>query len=77
MWIENLTPRETEILICTARHYTAEETAKELYITVNTVKTHLRSIYSKMGVTGRSSAIREATTRGLLTITVTTTLKET
>lgn len=37
-----------------------EEIAAELYVSVNTVKTHLRSIYRKLAVSRRSDAVRRA-----------------
>ena len=36
------------------------EIASELYVSVNTVKTHVKSIYRKLDVTGRREAIRKA-----------------
>ena len=39
------------------------EVASELHISVNTVKTHLKSIYRKLAATHRSEAVRRA--RGL------------
>lgn len=37
-----------------------EEIATELYVSVNTVKTHLRSIYRKLSVSRRRDAVRRA-----------------
>lgn len=42
-----LTPRETEVWILRSIHYSYEEIAEELFITLNTVKRHLKSIYAK------------------------------
>ncbi|HEX6026182.1 MAG TPA: LuxR C-terminal-related transcriptional regulator, partial [Solirubrobacter sp.] len=36
------------------------EIANELFVTTNTVKTHLRSIYRKLGVAGRREAVERA-----------------
>ena len=36
------------------------EIATEMYLSVNTVKTHLRSIYRKLSATHRSEAVRRA-----------------
>jgi two-component system, NarL family, nitrate/nitrite response regulator NarL len=38
----------------------------KLYITASTVKTHLRHIYEKLGVSDRASAVAEGMRRGLL-----------
>ncbi|MGW9426190.1 helix-turn-helix transcriptional regulator, partial [Streptomyces koyangensis] len=45
---------------------TAEEIAADLCVSVNTVKTHLRGIYRKLGVTTRRDAVTAAHTHGLL-----------
>jgi LuxR family maltose regulon positive regulatory protein len=42
------------------------EIAAELYVSVNTVKTHQRAVYRKLGATGRREAVRRARTLGLL-----------
>jgi LuxR family transcriptional regulator, maltose regulon positive regulatory protein len=58
--VEPLTEREQEVL----RHFcgmlSTAEVAAEMYISVNTVKTHLKSIYRKLAATHRSEAIRRA-----------------
>jgi len=54
---EALTPRELEVLQALARGLKNEEIAKELFITEKTVKSHLGSIFSKLGVNDRSQAI--------------------
>jgi DNA-binding CsgD family transcriptional regulator len=43
----DLTPREAEIWILYRSHYTYKEIATELYITVNTVKKHMKNIHAK------------------------------
>jgi LuxR family maltose regulon positive regulatory protein len=40
--------------------------ASTLYISHNTVKTHIRAVYQKLGVASRSEAIRRAVDLGLL-----------
>src|SRR6266700_3113142 len=57
---EGLTPREVEVLRLLARGLTNAQIAEELVVSLLTVKAHLRSIYSKVGVTSRSAATRYA-----------------
>jgi DNA-binding NarL/FixJ family response regulator len=51
-----LTQREREILTLTARGFSNKEMANRLFISENTIKTHLLAIYRKLGVTGRMGA---------------------
>ena len=44
----------------------AGEIASDLYVSVNTVKAHLRSMYRKLGVSNRREAVERARTVGLL-----------
>lgn len=57
---EKLTLREGEVLRLLARGLTNTQIAEELMVSQLTVKAHLRSIYSKLGVTSRSAATRYA-----------------
>ena len=43
-----------------AQMMTTEEIAADLYLSVNTVKTHLKGVYRKLAVTRRSAAVRRA-----------------
>jgi LuxR family maltose regulon positive regulatory protein len=45
---------------------TAREIAAEFMVSVNTVKSHIRSIYAKLGVSSRRDAVLHAHDRGLL-----------
>ena len=63
---EPLTHRETEVLTLIARGLTNTEVAHRLTISPNTVHAHLYSIYSKLGVSGRTAAARLAFEAGLL-----------
>jgi LuxR family maltose regulon positive regulatory protein len=55
-----LTVRETVILRYLSSTLTNSETAAELSLSVNTVKSHQHSVYRKLGVTGRRDAVRRA-----------------
>jgi LuxR family transcriptional regulator, maltose regulon positive regulatory protein len=61
-----LTPREVQLLRELPSLATIEEIAATLYVSVNTVKTHLRNVYRKLGVTSRREAVVMARQRGLL-----------
>ena len=58
--IEPLSDREREVLQHLAGMLSTVEIAGEMYISVNTVKTHLRSIYRKLSVAHRGEAVRRA-----------------
>jgi DNA-binding NarL/FixJ family response regulator len=53
----SLTDREREILACAAAGRSNKEIADQLYVSVDTVKTHLHHIYQKLSVGGRVEAI--------------------
>ncbi|MEQ1847827.1 MAG: response regulator transcription factor, partial [Nitrospira sp.] len=55
--IASLTDREQEILVCAAAGRSNKEIADQLYVSVETVKTHLHHIYQKLSVGGRVEAI--------------------
>jgi len=52
--LENLTPREQEVTWLTARGYTNRQIAKELVISPETVKTHIRHVLEKLGVRNKA-----------------------
>jgi ATP/maltotriose-dependent transcriptional regulator MalT len=60
-----LSERERMVLVYVERQLTVAQIAAELFISPNTVKTHLRRLYSKLGVTTRDEAIRKARSLGL------------
>lgn len=64
--LPRLTPTETEVMDRLAQGKTNRVIAKEMFISINTVKTHVRSIFQKLGVNTRASAVRLATAAGLL-----------
>lgn len=49
-----LTARETEVLILIAQRKTRAEMEQELFLSQNTVKTHVRHVYAKLGVHSRA-----------------------
>ncbi|MBC8046177.1 MAG: response regulator transcription factor [Fimbriimonadaceae bacterium] len=55
-----LSVRESEILLLISKGFTNESIAKELFISLNTVKTHIANIFIKLDVKNRTSAIAEA-----------------
>ncbi len=63
----DLTERELELLALLATDLTNREIAQRLFISHNTVKSHLRVIYRKLGVASRTDAIAVATRLGVLT----------
>jgi LuxR family transcriptional regulator, maltose regulon positive regulatory protein len=63
---DRLTAREQALLAELPSMRTAEEIAHTMFVSVNTVKTHLRGIYRKLGVSHRRDAITVARQRGLL-----------
>jgi LuxR family transcriptional regulator, maltose regulon positive regulatory protein len=59
--IEQLTPRELAVLRMLPLRMSNREMAAQLYISVNTLKTHVRAIYRKLDAPHRSAAVRRAT----------------
>ena len=58
--VEPLTQREREVLRFLATRLTVREIADELYLSVNTLKFHLKAIYRKLGVNSRAEAAEAA-----------------
>ena len=61
-----LSDREMAVLELLPTLLTAREIAAEFTVSVNTVKSHIRSIYAKLGVSSRRDAVLRAQDRGLL-----------
>jgi two-component system nitrate/nitrite response regulator NarL len=61
-----LTPREQEILHLIAAGKSLPQIAKELYLGLTTVKTHVQHLYEKLGVSDRAAAVASAMRRGLI-----------
>jgi len=64
--LEPLTTAEIRVLEKLSERLTYTEIASDLYLSLNTVKTHLRHAYMKLGVASRSSAVKRATSLGIL-----------
>jgi LuxR family maltose regulon positive regulatory protein len=58
--LEELSPSELRVLRYLPTNLTRPEIARELYISINTVNTHIRNIYSKFGARDRSTAVQHA-----------------
>ncbi len=63
---DQLTEAERRVLEKLPQRLTYVDMASELHLSLNTVKTHLRHTYMKLGVDSRTSAVRRATSLGLL-----------
>jgi DNA-binding NarL/FixJ family response regulator len=61
-----LTQREMEVLQLLAFGYTNRDIGRRLYISPDTVKTHLEHIYQKLGASDRTAAVAEALRRQLI-----------
>lgn len=64
--LEPLTSRELQMLSLVARGSSNKVIARDLFISENTVKFHLKNIYSKLGVSTRTQAIRAAMNMGVI-----------
>jgi DNA-binding NarL/FixJ family response regulator len=64
--VDQLTPREREVLRFIARGYTYRETATELHLSVKTVETHVSSVLRKLQLSNRRELTRWATARRLV-----------
>jgi LuxR family maltose regulon positive regulatory protein len=58
--IEPLSDREIEVLRLLDSPLTSVEIGRELYVSVNTIRTHMRNIYAKLGVNRRGDAVQVA-----------------
>jgi LuxR family transcriptional regulator, maltose regulon positive regulatory protein len=61
-----LTPAELRLLPYLQTHLTADKIAKGLFLSSHTVKTEIKAIYRKLGVSSRNDAVQRATAIGLL-----------
>lgn len=63
---EALTPREQSIIELLPTHLSYGQIGDELFVSVNTIKSNLKSIYRKLGVTTRFDAVAVARDQGLI-----------
>ena len=63
--LDQLTPREREVLRLIARGYTYKEIARELFISIKTVESHVSSVLRKLQLSTRHQLTRWATERRL------------
>ncbi len=61
-----LTPREIEVLSLVAEGLKRDEIAARLFLSEGTVKTHMKNIYQKLEVSGKTTAIKAAQMQGLI-----------
>ena len=64
--MELLTHAETRVLRYLPTHLSAPQIAAELFCSTNTVKTHQRHLYAKLGASTRTEAVTRARALGML-----------
>ena len=63
---EPLTPAERRVLELLPTHLTDAQMAEQLFVSRNTVKSHIKSVYRKLEVSSRADAVVRAREVGLL-----------
>ncbi len=58
--LEPLTTREAEVLRLLGTDQSGPEIARELRVSLNTFRTHVKNVYGKLGVSSRRAAVRRA-----------------
>ncbi|TFV89552.1 LuxR C-terminal-related transcriptional regulator [Blastococcus sp. CT_GayMR16] len=64
--IDPLSPREIDVLRLLGTDLDGPDIARRLFVSLNTVRTHTKNIYAKLGVNNRRSAVRRAEDLGLM-----------
>jgi LuxR family maltose regulon positive regulatory protein len=64
--VDQLSPRELDVLRLLASDLDGPGIARELTVSLSTVRTHTKSIYAKLGVNNRRTAVRRAAEFNLL-----------
>ena len=64
--MEALTSREVEVILAVSSGVSNREAARRLFVSYNTIHSHLRSIYRKLDVPSRDAAVDRARDLGLI-----------
>jgi len=64
--VEPLTPAERRVLALLPTYLTEQQMAEQLFVSRNTVKSHLASVYRKLEISSRADAVQRAREAGLL-----------
>ena len=64
--VDSLSVRELDVLRLLGSDLDGPDIARELFVSLNTVRTHTKNIYAKLGVNNRRSAVRRAGELGLM-----------
>jgi ATP/maltotriose-dependent transcriptional regulator MalT len=64
--VVELSPRELEVVRLLAGDLDGPEISRLLFVSLNTVRTHTKNIYAKLGVQSRRAAVTKARELGLL-----------
>jgi len=64
--VDRPTRRERQILVALSRGSSYEDVAESLGVTINTVRTHVRSLYAKLGVRTKTAAVIAGIELGLI-----------
>ena len=64
--LDDLSDAELRVLRYLPTNLTAASIAAEMYVSVNTVKSHMRHIYAKLGAHNRTEAVERARQLGLV-----------
>ncbi|MBC8144973.1 MAG: response regulator transcription factor [bacterium] len=63
---DHLSARESEVLLLIAAGHTNRQIAERLFVSENTIKTHVNNIYAKLEVNRRTQAVARAKELGIL-----------
>ncbi len=63
--VEPLSSRELDVLRLLRSELSGPDIARELVVSLNTVRTHTKNVYTKLGVSNRREAVRRADELGL------------